>query len=214
MGPGLPQQKQEGTLVYRGVDYDHVRYRNSGQASAHAGGKNKWAVKFNPGRHLPFVDHDGVPFPAAWDEVRLNPGLSNPFLPFLRGISGLDEVLSLRTYPLAGVPSPAATWVQWRVVTGPDEASAADQYAVDLWGLYVAVGDMDPKLLADRKLPDGLTVTVQTQTALKHVPKGMADAKPLWDTFRRRMRSDPPEDWWRRNLDLPAYYSFHALNRL
>ena len=28
------------------------------------------------------------------------------------------------------------------------------------------------------------------------------------------MRSNPKEDWWRKNLDLPAYYSFHALNRL
>jgi hypothetical protein len=28
------------------------------------------------------------------------------------------------------------------------------------------------------------------------------------------MRSGPTEDWWRHNLDLSAYYSFHALNRL
>jgi len=28
------------------------------------------------------------------------------------------------------------------------------------------------------------------------------------------MRSNPKEEWWRRNLDLPAYFSFHALNRL
>jgi hypothetical protein len=28
------------------------------------------------------------------------------------------------------------------------------------------------------------------------------------------MRSNPKEEWWRANLDLKAYYSFHALNRL
>jgi hypothetical protein len=28
------------------------------------------------------------------------------------------------------------------------------------------------------------------------------------------MRSNPKEAWWRENLDLTAYYSFHALNRL
>ncbi len=28
------------------------------------------------------------------------------------------------------------------------------------------------------------------------------------------MRSNPKEDWWRENLDLPAYFSFHAMNRL
>ncbi|HJZ56608.1 MAG TPA: choice-of-anchor X domain-containing protein, partial [Gemmataceae bacterium] len=212
--PAAHKQKQEGTLVYRGVVYDHVHYRNSGQVSAHAGGKNKWVVKFNHGHHLPFVDHDGVPFPAPWDEVRLNPGTCNPFIPVLRGISGLDEVLSLRAYRLAGVPSPPATWVQWRVVTGAEEVSAKDQYAGDLWGLYVALGDMKPKLLADHKLPDGLTVTVQTQKGIKHIPRGMADARKEWEKFLSGMRSDPREDWWRQNLDLPAYYSFHALNRL
>jgi hypothetical protein len=212
--PAFHKKKQEGTLVYRGVVYDHIHYRNSGQVSAHAGGKNKWVVKFNRGHHLPFVDHDGVPFPAPLDEVRLNPGLCNPFIPVLRGISGLDEVLSMRAYRLAGVPSPPATWVQWRVVTAAEEVSAKDQYAGDLWGLYVALGDMKPKLLADSKLPDGLTVTVQTQKAIKHAPRGMTDAKKVWEKFQNGMQSNPKEEWWRQNLDLPAYFSFHALNRL
>src|SRR5262249_28339061 len=154
---------------------DHIQYRNSGQVSAHACGKNKWAIKFHDGQRLPFVDHDGVPFPAPLGTLRLNPGLCNPFIPVLRGISGLDEVLSFRAYRLAGVPTPPATWVQWRVVIGAEEVSAKDQYAGDLWGLYVALGDMKPKLLADRRLPDGLTVTVQTQRAIKHTPKGMEE---------------------------------------
>jgi hypothetical protein len=78
----------------------------------------------------------------------------------------------------------------------------------------VALGGMSPRLLADRKLPDGLTVTVQTQKALKHVPRGMTDARTRWKEFRRGMHVKPTEEWWRQNLDLPAYFSFHALNRL
>jgi CotH kinase protein len=70
---------------------------------------------------------------------------------------------------------------------------------------------MKPKLLADRRLPDGLTVSVQS--GIKHTPKGMDDAAKVWETFRKGMRSGK-EEWWRKNLDLPAYYSFHALNRL
>ncbi len=73
---------------------------------------------------------------------------------------------------------------------------------------------MKPKLLSDHKLPDGLTVTVQTQKALKHVPREMTDARKEWETFRKGMQSGPKEEWWRQNLDLPAYFSFHALNRL
>jgi hypothetical protein len=210
--PAAHKQKQQGTLVYRGIVYDHIQYSNRGQGSAHLAGKNKWGLKLNPGHHLPLIDHDGMHFPAPCGSLNLNPGGSTPYLPVHRGISGLDEVLSLRAYRLAGVPSPPATWVQWRVVTGADEVSAKDQYAGDLWGLYVALGDMKPKLLADRKLPDGLTVSIQS--GIKHIPRGMTDARKVWEQFLNGMRSGPKEAWWRQNLDLPAYYSFHALNRL
>ena len=71
---------------------------------------------------------------------------------------------------------------------------------------------MDPKVLADVKLPDGLTVSMQS--GIKHTPRGMTDAPKEWDKFLNGMRSNPKEDWWRKNLDLPAYFSFHALNRL
>ncbi|QEL17098.1 choice-of-anchor X domain-containing protein [Limnoglobus roseus] len=206
------KQKQQGTLVYHGVVYDHVQFSNRGQGSAHISGKNKWGLKFNKGHDVPFVDHDGVPFPAACDSLNLNPGGSTPYLPILRGITGLDEVFSMRSYRLAGVPSPFATWVQWRVVTTAEEVSAKDQYQGDLWGVYVAIGDMEPKLLADRKLPDGLTVS--TQSGVKHTPHDMADAPKVWEKFLNGMRSNPKEAWWRQNLDLPAYFSFHAMNRL
>lgn len=206
------KQKQQGAIVYRGVVYDHVQYSNRGQGSAYIAGKNKWGLKFNDGHRVPFVDHDGVPFPAAIDSLNLNPGGSTPYLPAFRGIGGLDEVMSMRAYRLAGVPTAPATWVQWRVVTTAEEVSAKDQYAGDLWGLYVAIGDMEPKLLSDRKLPDGLTVS--TQSGIKHTPKEMADAPKKWEGFLNGMRSNPSEDWWRKNLDLPAYFSFHAFNRL
>ncbi len=210
--PAAHKQKQQGTLVYRGVVYDHVQYSNRGQGSAHISGKNKWGIKFNPGRHLPLLDAAGATFPAAFDSLNLNPGGSTPYLPVHRGISGLDEVLSMRAYRLAGVPSPTSTWVQWRVVTGEAEVSAADPYAGDLWGLYVALGDMEPDLLTDRRLPDGLAVSIQS--GVKNAPEAMPDAPKIWEKFIQELRADPNEEWCRKNLDLPAYFSFHALNRL
>lgn len=209
---GAHKQKQLGTIVYRGVVYDHIQYSNRGQGSAHISGKNKWGMKFNRGQHLPLIDHDGVAFPDDFDSLNLNPGGSTPYLPVLRGIAGLDEVLSMRAYRLAGVPAPPATWVQWRVVTTADEVSARDQFTGDLWGLYVIMGDMKPKVLSDRKLPDGLTVSAQS--GVKHVPTGMMEADKIWNKFLGGMRSNPSEAWWRENLDLQAYFSFHALNRL
>jgi hypothetical protein len=210
--PGAHKQKQQGTLVYRGVVYDHIQYSNRGQGSAHIAGKNKWGLKFNRDHHVPFVDHDGVPLPAPLSGLNLNPGCSTPYLPVLRGVAGLDEVMSMRAYRLAGVPSPPATWVQWRVVTGADEVSARDQYEGDLWGLYVAIGDMKPRLLADRKLPDGLSVSIQS--GIKHAPHDMPDAPKVWQKFLSELRANPGEAWCRKNLDLKAYYSFHAMNRL
>lgn len=209
---GAHKQKQQGTIVYRGVVYDHILYSNRGQGSAHICGKNKWGLKFNPGHDLPFVDHAGVPFPAPLDSLNLNPGLSTPYLPVHRGVAGLDEVLSMRAYRLAGVPSPPATWIQWRVVDDAEEVSAKDQYAGDLWGLYIAMGDMEPELLSDSKLPSGLTVSIQS--GVKNAPDSLPDAAKLWEKFIGELRGDPNEEWCRKNLDLPAYYSFHALNRL
>ncbi len=211
------KQRQQGTVVYRGIVYDHIQYSNRGQGSAHIAGKNKWALKFT-GREVPFVDHDGVPFPAPVDSLDLNPGGSTPYVPVHRGIAGLDEVLCMRAYRLAGVPTPPATWVQWRVVTSAEEVNAKDQYAGDLWGLYVAIGEMDPKLMADAKLPDGIAVS--TQSGLKHVPKdatGMKNAEAAqktWEQFINGVRGNQKEEWWRANLDVRAYASFHALNRL
>jgi hypothetical protein len=210
--PAAHKQRQPGTVVYRGLVYDHVQFRNRGQGSAHISGKNKWGLKFNADHELPFVDHDGVPFPEPCGSLDLNPGGSTPYLPVHRGISGLDEVLSMRAYRLANVPSPPATWVQWRVVDGPEEVDARDQYKGDLWGLYVALGDMSPGLLADGKLPSGLTVSVQS--GIKHTPRELTDGGKLWEQFLAGMRSQPKEAWWRENLDLPAYFSFHAMNRL
>jgi hypothetical protein len=206
------KQKQPGTIVYRGIVYDHVQFSNRGQGSAHISGKNKWALKFNPGQALPFLDHDGVPFLGGCKSLNINPGGSTPYLPVLRGVAGLDEVLSMRAYRLAGVPCAPATWIQWRVVDGPDEVNPKDQYDADLWGLYVAIGEFDPDLLAGKGLPNGLTVSIQS--GIKHAPKDMPEPQKEWEKFLNGMRSNPKEEWWRKNLDLPAYYRFHALNRL
>lgn len=127
------KQKQQGTIVYHGVVYDHMQFSNRGQGSAHISSKNKWGLKFNEDHDLPLVDHDGIPFPDACGSLNLNPGGSTPYLPILRGIAGLDEVFSMRAYRLAGVPSAPATWVQWRVIDRADEVNAKDQYQGDLW---------------------------------------------------------------------------------
>src|SRR5207302_3457466 len=144
--------------------------------------------KFNEDHFVPFQDHDGIGFPASVKSMNVNPGGSTPHLPVHRGISGLDEVLSFRAYRLAGVPTPPATWAQWRVVQDADEVDPKNQFKTDLWGPYVALGTMDPRILADVKLPDGLTVSIQS--GIKHTPRGMTDASKEWEKFYGGMRAN------------------------
>ncbi|WP_425617962.1 lamin tail domain-containing protein [Anatilimnocola sp. NA78] len=204
---GAHKKRFPGSFVYRGQLYDHIQFHNRGQGSAHISGKNKWGLKF--GRHHP------VHFPGnreAWSGVDLNPGTYTPYIPIHRGISGLDEALSFRAYQLAGVPSSSTHWVHFRVVDAAAESNPKDQYDGDLWGLYLAIADMDRQLLDEQQLPDGLVVSIQS--GIKHVPEDGSANQQDWEKFHGGMHSNPPEEWWRKNLHLPNYFSFHALNRL
>lgn len=201
-----------GTFVYSGVVYDHIAFHNRGQGSAHISGKNKWALKFNADQPVPLKDNTGKPYLTRWTGVDLNPGTHTPYLPVLRGIAGLDEAVSFRAHQLVGGPSSSTHWVHFRVIDGAAEASEKSQHEGDLWGLYLAVGDIDEELLAEQRLPDGLLVSIQS--GIKHQPKGATDGQKQWDPFIGTVRSDPTEAWWRANLHLHNYFSFHAINRL
>src|SRR5690606_25580722 len=71
-----------------------------------------------------------------------------------RGEHGMFEALSMRVFALAGVPAPATHFVQFRVVDQSYE-TASTQYESDLWGLYLAVEEVDGRFLQARDLPDG-----------------------------------------------------------
>ena len=201
-----------GTFVYAGVVYDHIAFHNRGQGSAHISGKNKWGLKFNADHAVPLKDDAGKPYLTKWTGVDLNPGTHTPYLPVLRGIAGLDEALCFRSYQLASVPSSSTHWVHFRIIDGAAEQSEKDQYDGDLWGLYLAIGDIDEELLNEQRLPDGLLVSIQS--GIKHQPVGTTTGQKEWDQFLGGMRSNPSEEWWRKNLHLHNYFSFHALNRL
>ena len=78
--PAFHKQKQQGTLIYKGLAYDHIKYSNRGQGSAHISGTNKWGIKFAKHHDLPLLDPSGAPFPAKFDSLNLNPGGSTPYL--------------------------------------------------------------------------------------------------------------------------------------
>ena len=126
------------------------------------------------------------------------------------------------------MPSPNTHYYHFRVVRGATETPAAGtnvndpignadgQYAGDFWGLYLAVEQPDGSFLDERGLPDGSVYKIEDNGGDK---KSQGATQPIdssdWNAFRdAHVYADPTEAWWRANMDMNAYYTFHALSRL
>ena len=200
-----------GTLVYDGRVYDHIQFHNRGQASTYVAGKNKWGFKFNPGQPFAAKDLWGRPYKFGWDGFNLN-ACASPWAQVNRGMAGMDEAVSYRAYQLAGVPSPDVVWVHFRVIDAALEVAERTQYDGDLWGLYLVVQEKNGNWLRENNLPDGNIFSAES--GVKHLAKGMpTNGMDLARFQAESRRPSSTEAWWRSHLDLPAYYSFHALNR-
>ncbi|YCM43239.1 lamin tail domain-containing protein [Verrucomicrobiaceae bacterium 227] len=205
-----------GTLVYDNVVYDHIEYKIRGEFSTYQSGKNKWRFYFNRTRNLEARDNYGEKYREPWDELTLN-ACASPWAAVNRGMSGLDEALSYRTYQLAGMASPNTNYLHLRIIDEDAESTPGDQYRGDLWGLYLAVEQPDGSFLDERGLPDGNVYKIENGGAgtpdKKHQGKDQTTATTDWTTFTNQSASTNTEAWWRENLDLEAYYTFRTLNR-
>jgi hypothetical protein len=201
-----------GTLVYDGRVYDHIQFHNRGTGSAYISGKNKWGIKFTRAHEFAARDIRGRLYHQPWDSLHLDPGLSTPYGPVHAGIAGLDEALSFRAFQLAGVLSANAHWIHFRIIDAAAESSPTNQYQNDLWGLYLAIQDMDGSLLRERGLPDGNIYSIQS--GRKHLARGAPLDGSDWNGFLAGVRNEHPAEWWRTHLDLEAYYGFHAISRV
>ena len=208
---GYNKRRLFGTFVYNGRVYDHVQFQNRGQASTYVSGKNKWGIHFNRAREFHALNSWGHAYAQPWDHLNLS-GCASPWVQINRGMAGMDEAVSFRAYQLAGVPSANTHWIHFRVLSRAEEASPKSQYEGDLWGLYLSVQDPDGGWLKDRGLPEGNTYS--PETGRKHFAAGMPPNNADFNDFMNGSRSTNVEKWWRDNLDLPAYYSFHAINRV
>jgi hypothetical protein len=200
-----------GTLVYNGRVYDHIQFHNRGQASTYVAGKNKWGIKFNPGQgfNVGLPSNRGRPYAHKWSGLNLNP-CASAWAPVNRGMAGLDEALGYRVYQLARVPSPDTFWIQFRVIDSADE-NPANQHNSDLWGLYLVVQEKNGTWLRENGLPDGNIFN--PESGAKYQAAGQREPHRDYAVFRAGCSRPQTEEWWRTNLDLPAYYGFNAVNR-
>ncbi|MFT4549437.1 MAG: hypothetical protein ACI9MB_003411 [Verrucomicrobiales bacterium] len=209
---GSQDVRMWGTLVYDGVVYDHIQYYNRGEASTYRSGKNKWRFKFNRTHDFKARDLHGNSYKVGWKTMNFN-ACAAPWMPVNRGMAGFDEAVPHRLYQLAGVPSSNTHWLQFRVIGGADEAPA-NQYAGDLWGLYLAVEHVDGRFLDEHDLPDGNTYKIRGGAGDK---KNQGPTQPLdnsdWTPFWNTSSSTGTVTWWRDNFNLHTFYGFRAINR-
>lgn len=202
-----------GTLIFDGEVYDHIQFHNRGEASTYVSGKNKWRFHFNRAREFAARDAWGQPYRERWDVLNLNP-CSSPWAAVNRGMSGLDEAISFRVYQLLGVPSSHTQHVQFRIVDRAEEAPANNQYNGDAWGLYLAIEHPNGAFLDEHQLPDGNLYKLEGGPDLKHQGATQPANGSDWSAFANGSTANPSASWWRTNLNLPAFFAFHAANRV
>ncbi|MEM7386967.1 MAG: lamin tail domain-containing protein, partial [Verrucomicrobiota bacterium] len=96
------EQYLKGTLIINGEVFDHIRFRNRGETTTYAVGKNKWRFNFNRTHELNPAILDGGNGKRRWKRFNLNPG-TTPYHPDFRGTGALNERLAFRLYDLAGL---------------------------------------------------------------------------------------------------------------
>ncbi|MFO1475344.1 MAG: lamin tail domain-containing protein [Verrucomicrobiota bacterium] len=219
---GYNGQRFYGTLVYNGQVLDHVQFNNRGEYSTYVSGKNKWRFHFNTAHDLQPVDNWGRPYPETWNELNLN-ACASPWCAVHRGMAGVEEAVSLRLCELLGMASPKSHFLHFRVIddaseSGTTQYQGGDPSGVnggDLWGLYLAVEQPDGSFLDARALPDGNVYKIESDLGdLKHQGYGQSTNGSDWTAYLSACQQTQSEAWWRTNLNLAAYYNFHAGNRI
>ena len=207
----------EGAVVMDGVVYDHAHYEVVGQNSTYVTGKNKWRFRFGRGHWLRLRDDYGSLLSTKRETLKLS-ALTEPWATWNRGLAGLDEALMFRLNNLVGVPAQKSAYLQLRVIAGAAEAPA-NQYAGDLWGLYLGFEVYDQEFKQEHGLPDGNLFYMQGSGGANNLgaqgagqPDDLSDLNGFISGVTGYNASPAqPLDWWRANVDLLAYYSWRAV---
>lgn len=202
--------KWQGTLVYDGRVYDHIRYRARGGVWRYAMGKNMWKFDFNRGHEFQAHDDYGRPYDTTWRKLNFSACIQQGDYQH-RGEQGMFEAASFRLFNMVGVEAPKTSWLHFRVIDGADEYGPT-QYDGDFWGLYMTIEQMGGRFLKEHGLPDGNLYKMEGGTGeLNNQGSTAATDKSDLNAFMSGYRSRPPEPWWRQNVHLESYYSYRCV---
>jgi len=214
--------KWKGTLVYDGQVYDHINFRARGGVWRYAMGKNMWKFDFLRGHHFQARDDYGKKYKETWRKMNFSACIQQGSFG-QRGEQGMIEALTFKMFNMAGVPAPNTHWLQFRII---DEAyedglfnqahsqvtATGTQYDGDLWGLYMAIEQMDGQFLDEHKLPDGNLYKMEARYGEKNNQgaTSVTDNSDIRD-FKDTFEANPTMDWWGSSVNLEAYYSHVAV---
>lgn len=203
----------EGSLVYDGRVYDHIRFRARGGVWRYAMGKNMWKFDFNRGHRFEAYDNHGRRYDADWSKLNfsalIQQGNFNQ-----RGEQGLFEWGGFKLHNLAGNPSPRTHFVHFRIVSDAnEEGPTASQFDTDFQGLYLAVEQMDGQFLEEHGLEDGNLYKMEGGSGVlnNQGPDQPSDKSDL-NAFFAYKSAPQSQQWWEDNLNLPDYYNFRAIS--
>jgi len=205
----------EGTFVYDGVVYDHIRYRLRQSNDRYYGnGKRSMRFRFNDGNHFQARDEQGRKLPFKW--AKLNTGKMSRFGGGTE--YGVREIVNSRLWKSFGVDVPLYYHAHLRVIDGAAEAPAgADgQHLGDFFGLAMFYEDFDGAFLDNRNLPkgnvykwkDGITNPADLQQY--QARDAVADFSDF-TTIHTQLRPERDAAWLRAHVDWNQWYHYHAI---
>lgn len=203
-----------GTFVYNGEVYDHIRYRLRQRNDRYGGaGKRSFRFRFNRGHYAQFHDFDGNPYPEKWRTL-------NTHKMSARGGAnlGLYEMANSHLWRVFGVPSPSVHWFHFRVVDGAEEApsGANGQFLGDFFGLLLGIEDYDSRFLKARDLPAGnlykLNSYILNGKAVQHyqAPDSVTDASDFYNILNN-LRPARDAVWLNTYVDYPFWNRYHTV---
>jgi len=137
----------EGTIVYNGKVYDHIRFRPRGRTTGRAA-RTKPGVKFDLNSERGITPQDDCG--EEYDEERGKLTLSGTYVNDIT-THGMTESVIHKVLQLTGAKGRDVDYTQLRVVDKTTETGAGG----DFWGVFLILENYDGDFLNEHDLPDG-----------------------------------------------------------
>ncbi|MBN2844082.1 MAG: lamin tail domain-containing protein, partial [Sedimentisphaerales bacterium] len=212
----------EGAFVYEGKVYDHIGYRlrgGNGRYNYGMGGKRSMKFRFNRGNYFQARDIYGDKFPSKWQHLNSGKMFGNKISNGYRNYAyGINEIMDMRLFAQASVPSPETWWFHFRIVDGAEETPTASggQYTGDFYGLYIGFENYDGAMLDRLELPDGNLYKLADKVndgkeQQRYQGPYSVDNAGDYTNIRYKLTHEATAEFIDKYLDCEQWYRYHTV---